>query len=236
LLAIIPARGGSIGIPKKNLTQLGDVPLIAYSITSALQSSMIDRVVVSTDSDEIAEIAILWGAEVINRPANISGPESTTEATLLHVLDTLAFAEYIPSHSILLQPTSPFRIPGSIDEAFSNLIDHNFDSLLSVEPSHLSLWENGPSTAKANYDFEDRAMRQEVMDRQFRENGSIYAFSTELLRDKNNRLGGRIGLHISTGIESLEIDTMFDLWMCRKVLEDNLWEHALPALDKGVEK
>ena len=138
MLAIIPARGGSQGIPNKNIVQLGSVPLIAYSIYAARQSNKIDKVVVSTDSNEISDIATQWGAQVIDRPSDISGPDSPTESALIHAIDSLSSTGYIPSYCILLQATSPFRNPDSIDNAISTLLDNNFDSLLSAEPSHIS--------------------------------------------------------------------------------------------------
>ena len=231
MLAIIPARGGSQGIPKKNIVQLGSVPLIAYSIYAARQSNKIDKVVVSTDSNEIGDIATQWGAQVIDRPSEISGPNSTTESAMIHAVDFLSSTGYIPAYCILLQPTSPFRNPKSIDNAISTLLDNNFDSLLSAEPSHISLWNIGESTAEPQYNFKNRIMRQDSLGHQYRENGSIYAFSTDLLRQTNNRLGGRIGIHKSTELESLEIDTAFDLWMCRQVIDNNIWEHPLPHIE-----
>ena len=230
LLAIIPARSGSRGIPKKNLVQLGSVPLIAHSIYAARQSNKTDKVVVSTDSSEIGDVATQWGAQVIDRPSEISGPDSPTESALIHAIDFLSSTGYIPSHCVLLQPTSPFRNPDSIDNGISTLLDNNFDSLLSAEPSHISLWNIGESTAEPQYDFKKRIMRQDSIGHQYRENGSIYAFSTDLLKQTNNRLGGRIGIHKSTQLESLEIDTAFDLWMCRQGIHNNIWKHPLPHI------
>ena len=115
MLAIIPARGGSQGIPNKNIVQLGSVPLIAYSIYAARQSNKIDKVVVSTDSNEIGDIATQWGAQVIDRPSDISGPDSPTESALIHAIDSLSSTGYIhhiacysnqhPHSEILIQLT-----------------------------------------------------------------------------------------------------------------------------------
>jgi CMP-N,N'-diacetyllegionaminic acid synthase len=235
VLAIIPARGGSLGIPMKNLVPLASIPLVAYSIAQARGAARVDRVVVSTDSHEIAEVSEKWGAEVIDRPADISAPESTTESAMIHAINQVECDGYHPTHCVLLQPTSPFRDPGAIDGALAALIDGGFDSLLSVETSHISLWTPGEETATAQYDFENRVMRQEVIDRQRRENGSIYAFTTELLKTTNNRLGGNIALHLSNEVESLEIDTLFDLWVCQQVVENNKWPYPLPQLPRVVD-
>ncbi|MHC4597619.1 MAG: acylneuraminate cytidylyltransferase family protein, partial [Planctomycetota bacterium] len=110
-LAVIPARGGSKGIPQKNLATLAGKPLVAHTIEQALACPRIGRVVVSTDDEEIAKTSQRWGAEVVRRPADISGDETTSEAVLLHVLDTLAEVGEEPAAVVLLQATSPLRRP-----------------------------------------------------------------------------------------------------------------------------
>jgi N-acylneuraminate cytidylyltransferase len=115
-LAIIPARGGSKGLPRKNLKKVGGVPLVARSVRSALAASAITRTVVSTDDEEIANVAREAGAEVIMRPNSISGDEASTEPALLHVLETLDTDEgYHPDLTCFIQCTSPLTTSGDLD-------------------------------------------------------------------------------------------------------------------------
>ena len=114
-VAIIPARGGSRGIPRKNLRVIAGKPLLAYTIEHALATPSIDRVVVSTDDVEIGTVAARHGAEVIWRPAEISGDRASSEAALLHALDELAARDdYRPDLVVMLQATSPLRRPDDV--------------------------------------------------------------------------------------------------------------------------
>ena len=122
VLAIIPARGGSKGIPRKNVRPLLGRPLLAHSIEHARQAPSVTRVVVSTDDAEIAAVARRFGAEVVDRPAEISGDAASSESALLHVLDHLRDAEgYEPDLVVFLQATSPLRRPGDVQGAIETL-------------------------------------------------------------------------------------------------------------------
>ena len=143
-LAIIPARGGSKGIPEKNLKLIAGKPLIAWTIEQALNASLLDRVIVSTDSEEISEIALMYGAEVpFKRPSKLSTDESTTEASLIHCVDWLkANEDFDPENIILLQCTSPIRNENSIDQAIIKFKDEKAGSLLSVYEFKRFLYPN----------------------------------------------------------------------------------------------
>lgn len=121
--AIIPARGGSKGVPKKNIKDLGGFPLIAYSIVAAKLSKHIDRIIVSTDNEEISEIAKKFGAEVpFIRPAKISGDKSTDIEFVLHALEWFQKNEKnVPNHIVHLRPTTPLRRPKDIDKAIQKI-------------------------------------------------------------------------------------------------------------------
>ena len=122
VLAIIPARGGSKGIPRKNIRILAGKPLIAYTIEHARQTPSVKRIVVSTDDPEIAAVSEQYGAEVVWRPAEISGDTATSESALLHVLNYLKDAEdYEPDLIAFLQATSPLRHPDDIQNAINKL-------------------------------------------------------------------------------------------------------------------
>ena len=133
VFALIPARSGSKGIPDKNIKLLDGVPLIAYSIAAALQSSIIDRVIVSTDSEEYAEIARHYGAEVpFIRPINISGDKATDVQFFEHAINWLQENDnYVPEYIVHLRPTTPFRNPEIIDDAISKFIGSGYSALRS---------------------------------------------------------------------------------------------------------
>jgi len=210
-VAIIPARGGSKGLPRKNVLPLAGKPLIVWSIEQALASSSIDRVIVSTDDQEIGRISELAGAEVIQRPADISGDEASSESALRHVLDTLAEQGDAPDNVVFLQCTSPIRPPGCIDRAFEAYALKGADSLLSVTECHRFFWKlsNDGYGEPQNYDPLHRPRRQE-MDNAYQENGSLYIFSRALFDESGSRLGGKIALYVMEDPTSYEIDSPTD--------------------------
>lgn len=211
ILALIPARGGSRGLPGKNVRPLRGMPLLAHSVSQARSARLVSRVVVSTDADEIAAVAREHGAEVIARPAELSGDFASSEAALLHALDWLRDHEdWVPDLVCFLQCTSPLRSPGEIDDAIERLWADGADSLLSVSPSHRFLWRQGSDGAEAiNYDWRTRPRRQD-MTPQFVENGSIYLFRPDGLRATGNRLHGRVAMHPMSELAAFEIDTLLD--------------------------
>lgn len=133
ILAIIPARGGSNSVPRKNIRPLGGLPLIAYTIKAALESRA-DRIIVSTDDPEIAEIASAYGAEVpFLRPAHLAEDTSSSLSVLLHALEYVeAQEQYYPDIVAFLQPTSPFRTAMHIDAAINLLLSSDFDSVIGI--------------------------------------------------------------------------------------------------------
>ena len=219
ILAIIPARGGSKGVPNKNLRRLNNKPLIAHSIGHALASSLVNRVVVSTDSEEIASTSKRLGAEVIVRPEEISGDTASSESALLHALDYLKQKEnYRPDIVVFLQCTSPIRAADDIDKAIGKLTSGNADSLLSVAPSHRFLWTVDSGEAKPlNYDYMNRQRRQDMRP-QYVENGSIYVSKTWVLEKTHNRLGGKVALHVMSDESAWEIDSLFDFSIVEQVM------------------
>ncbi|MFQ5431676.1 MAG: cytidylyltransferase domain-containing protein, partial [Nitrospinota bacterium] len=220
LISIIPARGGSKGITKKNIVPVNGVPLICYTIRASINSRYVDRTIVSTDSDEIAAIAVEHGAELFTRPAELARDDTPTEPVMENVLDTLKQNEnYSPEYVCLLQATSPLRVGSDIDNAFEQIIEDGSDSLLSCCDSHSFLWKKGGGSAvPINYDFGKRPRRQEM--EQYRENGAIYIFKNSLFADSGNRLGGKISLYVMDESRSVEIDTQFDLRVVEQVISE----------------
>ena len=213
-LFLIPARGGSKSIPRKNLKILAGKPLIAWSIESALNAKARGRVVVSTDDDEIAKVALSYGAEVpFRRPSYLATDEAQTEPVIIHAIRQLAqHLEYRPKAVVLLQPTSPIRKPGTIDKAISKFESSQANSLLSVREIHPFLWRAGKDSAISGYDYRNRPRRQDIAasDVLYEENGSIYITELETLMKGQNRLGGRIELFVIDSIENCDIDTLGD--------------------------
>lgn len=218
VVAIIPARGGSKGIPKKNIVDFLGEPLITHTIEQALNSSKIDRLYVSTDADDIARISREAGARVIERPEELATDRATTESALLHAIDFLEDKNIEPEITILLQCTSPLRRKNDIDAAISLVEDGGFDSALSVCQDHNFYWTDEESAEPVNYDPQNRKMRQEIQDK-YRENGSIYVFRTKVLKENECRLGGKIGLHEMPKRHSFEIDTPEDLKIVEAIAE-----------------
>ena len=225
IIAVIPARGGSKGVPGKNLLPLAGKALIVWSIEQALAAgNVIDRVVVSTDSEDIAKVAIDSGAEVPSlRPPHLAGDETPTEPVLLHVVEEVAQQGECPDAVMLLQPTSPLRLPGSIERAVAEFQGRNADSLISMVETHAFFWSfpNGlHSPPVAAYDFINRPRRQEILpaDKQYKENGSIYITRTHLLCTKKNRLGGVIAGFVMDEAEGIEIDSVADFSIVESLL------------------
>ena len=220
-LTLIPARGGSKGIPRKNVCLFAGKPLIVHSIEQASASRHVTRVAVSTDDDEIAEVSFASGATVVWRPADISGDTASSESALIHALRDLEVNEgYRPDFVVFLQCTSPLRKADDIDAAIGKLLDQQADSLLSVSPSHRFLWAdvNGQATS-LNYDYRNRPRRQD-MPQQYVENGSIYVFRREILLEGGNRLGGKVAMHVMDEDASWDIDTPFDLRIAEMLMNE----------------
>lgn len=219
-VAIIPARGGSKGIPGKNLTNINGLPLIAWTINQAATSECIDLVFVTTDSAEISHAARANGAKVIARPDNLATDSASSEACLEHAINYIESEYAAISTVIFLQCTSPIRKKDDIDNAYRLYHGTHADSLLSVVPSHTFFWQQDSEgfATPINYDYQRRPRRQDI-DNAYQENGSIYIFSPELFRLNYNRLGGKIVLYEMLEASAYEIDTETDLRIVEMLLK-----------------
>jgi CMP-N,N'-diacetyllegionaminic acid synthase len=220
IIAVIPARGGSKRVPRKNLLLLRGKPLLAYSIEHAKRSRLVDRIIVSTDDDEIADVAIQYDAEVIKRPPELSGDTASSETALLHVVDWLAEKEkYEPDILVFLQCTSPLRNENDIDNAIGVFLENNADSLFSACRFNKYIWRvcNG-AASPINYDYRHR-WREQDFPHQVLENGSIFVFKTSILKELGNRLGGKIVVYEMDELSSIQIDSNEDIMLCKCIMD-----------------
>ena len=218
ILAIIPARGGSKGIPLKNLVKIRKKPLIEYAIKGSLNSK-INRTVVSTDNQKIAKIGKKLGAEIIIRPKKLATDESQIEPVITHVLEYLKLENYIPDLIVLLQNTSPLRTSKHIDHAIQFFIKNNYDSIFSGYFSHNMIWQiKNKSLQPLNYNPLRRQNRQD-MKNQFVENGAIYITKNSSFNKSRCRISGHIGIFKMSEEESKEIDSEYDLMLVEQILK-----------------
>ncbi len=216
-IALIPARGGSKGIPRKNLQRVGGRPLVVRSILHARAANRIDGVYVSTDDDDIAAVAIGAGGEVIRRPENLSGDTASTESAVEHALSELDERGVDVEVVVLLQCTSPFRSGGQLDAALARFESSGCDSLFSGVPFHGFVWKpnnRAPGLEPATYDPARRPRRQEIRDI-YLETGSFYVFRRSLFENTGSRMGGHIEVHPVSARDALEIDDPHELERAR---------------------
>jgi CMP-N,N'-diacetyllegionaminic acid synthase len=219
-LAVIAARGGSKGIPGKNLMELCGKPLLAWSVLQARDARGITEVAVSSDSAEILAVAERFGAVGVCRPEALADDTATSESAWLHALDAREAATGPFDRVVALQATSPIRESADIEGACAQFESDALDSLLTVcEVEDFFNWKldaagHGESI---NYDWRNRRRRQEI-EKRYLENGSFYVFTPRLLRETNNRLGGRIGLYVMDRHKMFQIDRREDVELCRAIL------------------
>lgn len=231
IAAIIPARGGSKGIPRKNLLPIGNVPLLARTIRHALGSAFVSEVWVTTDDNEIAFLAESEGASVFRRSAATSTDTASSDAAVLEWLEKnfyppmetsrnqamgarWAGARPDPQLIVFLQATSPLRRPDDIDKALLAMERQKADSLFSARRLEGYTWTDNGSV-HPNYD--QRQPRQQQTAKVIEENGSIYLFKPWVLRQTRNRLGGTIGVYYQHPLDSFQLDTPEDIALLESV-------------------
>lgn len=212
VIAVIPARGGSKGLPGKNLQHVGGLPLIARAVKAARASDLVARVFVSTDSPAIADCAMRYGAEVIWRPADISDDFASSESALLHALDHLEESEgYIPDILAFLQCTSPFLSALDIDEAIRPILENQADSVFAAAPFHHFVWRRDTNGQAVGVNHSGLRQRRQDREPEYLEAGSVYAMRVETFRTERNRFCGRRQLCLTEGSRLFEIDDLADL-------------------------
>ena len=221
---IILARGGSKGIPGKNIIDFCGKPLLAWTIEQCIQAESIRTVWVSSDDKKILSVAKSYGADLIERPKSISGDLASSEEGWLHAIDFLEQKGYAPDVVLAPQVTSPLREPSDIDRAVARFTDENLDSLFSASMAgDLYFWKKDADGLlnSINYDYTNRKRRQ-VFQQQIIENGSFYLFKPEVIKKENNRFGGKIGYSKMEFWKMFEIDSPDDLKMCEALMREFL--------------
>ncbi|HEY3398205.1 MAG TPA: acylneuraminate cytidylyltransferase family protein [Armatimonadota bacterium] len=221
VLAILPARGGSKGIPRKNVREIAGKPLIVWTIEAAQQAELVDRLVVSTDDAEIAAVAAAAGAEVINRPAELAQDATHTEPVLIHALQHLREQEgYQPEIVVLLQCTSPLRGAEIIDQGLRMLAATGCDCVLGVAPiqnPHLQGRIGEQSRWQPEYEYGGRKFSQQAEEK-YTENGALYVLRRTVLEQYGNRLGGDVRALVMDPLLSVDIDLPEDLETAGRLL------------------
>lgn len=215
--AIIPARGGSKGLPRKNILPLCGKPLIAWTIESALQATTVKRVVVSTDDAEIAEVSRAYGAETVRRPKELSGDIVPSEVALLHALRHLKINDGILA---FLQCTSPLTLPEDIDGTVNTL--QHADSAFTGSTWNHFIWRETPrGIAPLAHTKEHRPMRQQK-DAEFLEVGAVYALPVESFLETQTRFSGRTAIYPLPPERSIEIDDKMDFMIAEILMRQRL--------------
>lgn len=222
ILCVIPVRGGSKGVPGKNARLVAGKPLVAWSIEQALAAGL--DVLVSTDDEALAEIARGAGADVpFRRPAKLAQDTTPTEPVIEHAIAHRVAAGRRPDAVMLLQATSPVRLPGTIARAVQQFAETGVDSLVGVVAQTPFFWHPvADGSATAEYDPGARPRRQDLRpdDYFYKETGSLYLTRTEIYEREHNRIGGRVGLFVMDEAEGVDIDTLVDLRIAEQVLGD----------------
>lgn len=237
IICIIPARGGSKGIPKKNIMEFCGKPLIVWSIEQAKASQYIKEVYVSSDDKEILKISEESGAKTIKRPKKMAADYSPSEGALQHAVDHIqkSYKEKIDT-VVFLQATSPIRTSEEIDEAIELFLSKKADSLFSaVKIEDFLMWEPFQDGYRSiTYDYKNRGRRQ---DRKpyYLEHGSIYIFKPETLKRYNNRLGGKIAIYIMDCWKSFQIDRPEDVEICEYFMRKKILNKKTEIEVKNVQ-
>jgi CMP-N,N'-diacetyllegionaminic acid synthase len=218
-IGIIPARGGSKSIPLKNIKKLNGKPLIEYTIEAAIESKVLDRLIVSTDHDEIANVCEKYAeVEVYRRPENLSTDTATTESVLLHVCDELELNEgLVPNFVLTLEPTSPMRTAKTIKRCISLIEKPDVDSVVGVV-------ETREVYGKINngifeHLFPNQPRRRQDREPIYSESSTIYGTKLKVLREKQSVLGDKVHPLIIEKKEAVDINDIYDFLLAEVIVK-----------------
>lgn len=225
ILAIIPARGGSKGIPNKNMRKLVGKPLIEYTINSAKKSKLVSRIIISTDSKKIAKIGKNLNIDIpFIRPKKISGDKATSFEVVKHTLEFLEKNEsYIPDIIVLLQPTNPLRSTALIDKVINNLKKSKADTVITVQKikqhPYSAFWKKGKYLKPFKENFQEFSRRQSTP-ALYHNTGDVYAFWNKTVKKYNSFYGKKIQpIILSDEFSLIDIDSDFDVFVCESIMK-----------------
>lgn len=222
LLCVIPARGGSKRVPRKNVLEMAGKPMIAYSIEAALETDLFDEVFVTTDDEEIAEISRAKGANVPELvPAELCGDQVPSHQPAQYLADTLL--DRRPDTLVLLQPTSPLRIPSDISDGVEQFLDGNFEFVVSVthiDPHYFHWAMKQSDDGYWDMHFGDKYMKERpLLPDRFRPNGSVKIADLDALRETGNFFGEKCGAFETPRRRSIHVGTDFEFEIAEALLE-----------------
>jgi len=223
IVSIIPARGASKGIPKKNIKELAGKPLIAWTIEQAKKSKYISDVYVSTEDEEIAKIALKYNAEVIKRPDKLALDSTPTEDVVFDIIEYMKVNQnYIPETIVLLQPTSPFRTRDDIDNAIENFRNSKCESLISVtEYDHSPYWSFKIKGGFLKSIFGGKKfLRSQELPKLFRPNGAIFIIKTNTFFKYRSFYTKLMTPFIMSYESSIDIDDEFDFLLSEFIIKN----------------
>ena len=214
IIALIPARGGSKAIPKKNLVDLGGRPLLVHSIEHARNCSLVDGIYISTEDEEIATVARENGARVIDRPQEFAVDTASSESVVKHAVGEIQLHEPV-DYLLFLQPTSPFRTQASIRQAIEETIDGGFNALITTTEDRGYFWIEDADGFRTL--FEQQPRRRQERTPLYRENSCIYLFNASSVLERGMVPEDTKQVHLIaiSEEEALDIDTLADLEYAR---------------------
>ena len=225
VLGIIPARGGSKGIPRKNIVPVGGKPLLAYTASAALSASRLDRVILSTEDEEIAEIGRSFGLEVpFIRPKALAQDDTPTLDVLQHAVRMLGEMAEEYDVIVTLQPTTPFRRASDINGALDLLESTGADSVVSlvhpggIHPFKMKTLDDDGWVGEPNFARGKAHLPRQALPSFWLLEGSLYITRWRVLMEENRILGERTQSWIVPRERTVNLDTTFDLWLAERML------------------
>tara|TARA_B100001057_G_scaffold480223_1_gene552834 strand:+ start:203 stop:880 length:678 start_codon:yes stop_codon:yes gene_type:complete len=219
IFSLILARKNSKGIKNKNLKIINGKPLIYWSIKNSVESKLIDKTFVSSDSQKILNYSKKIGASVISRPSKYAMSKTTSEITLLHAIKHLQNHKYKFDYVLFIQPTSPLRNKKDFDNAIKKFHSKKLDSLFSANITNdTNFWEFKNAKLSANYNYKKRKMRQDS-NIKYLENGSFYIFNKKKFLKYKCRLFGKIGFYLIRKLNSFQIDDHEDIDLINSIFK-----------------
>lgn len=222
ITAIITARGGSKGIPRKNVRRVHGMPLIAYSIKAALDCESIDECYVTTDDIEIKDVSISWGAQVIDRPVELAGDTSLSSDAVAHALHFLKAQGRFPEYFVLLQPTSPLRTARHLEQCIREFMHSGMKCAVSITEAEHHPWKmiiDDAQGLKPVKDLKSLESPRQLLPKAYRINGAIYCMESELFLEKKTFCIEPAYKYLMPQIDSLDIDCEIDLKILEMVLK-----------------